>query len=70
MVSTRYPSGLRDGMDPEAPSCLVTGKSSTVLSGREFTSEVRCTHRGLIITGFAPRYSDHHRKGEKQSATS
>ena len=40
MVNTRYPSGLRDGMDPETPSCLATGKSPTVLSGREFTSEV------------------------------
>ncbi len=40
MVSTRCPSGLKDGMDPKTPSCLATGKSPTVLSGREFTSEV------------------------------
>jgi len=40
MTSTRYPSGLRDGMDPETPPCLANGKSPTALSGNEFTSEV------------------------------
>jgi|GEM_PF-1690973 len=39
MAGTSCPSGLRDWMDPEAPSCLATGKSPTVRSGREFTSE-------------------------------
>jgi len=30
----------------------------------------QCTHCGLIIPGSALSYSTHHRKGQKQSATS